>query len=247
MSVLEDSRRLLEVWHAARGQSRARRALALAALAASVEPAEAAAWSLGARNAWLLQLVRNLSGPSLELVGRCTSCGENVEFTVDVGVLADLTRESAQHRTISAPTAKLEHTGTVYHCRALTSADILAVEGLPADEVDLALLARVLGDDPARRDTARNLPDAAKDDARRVAGALDPWAVLRLDLSCPACGTQSEEPLPIADAAWHALESAAASLVRDVHILARAYGWTEAEILSLPKWRRDVYAELTRA
>ena len=34
--------------------------------------------------------------------------------------------------------------------------------------------------------------------------------------------------------------------LRDVHVLARAYGWREADVLALSPTRRQIYVELSR-
>ena len=40
------------------------------------------------------------------------------------------------------------------------------------------------------------------------------------------------------------LDVAAGRLMRDIHLLASAYGWTEAEVLSLSAWRRQAYLDM---
>ncbi len=51
----------------------------------------------------------------------------------------------------------------------------------------------------------------------------------------------------IASFLWKALHAWAKLMLGDVHELARAYGWTEADILALPSpTRRQIYLELAR-
>lgn len=43
---------------------------------------------------------------------------------------------------------------------------------------------------------------------------------------------------------WAEVENSAARLLRDVHLLAAAYGWTEAAILGMSATRRAAYLQL---
>ena len=49
------------------------------------------------------------------------------------------------------------------------------------------------------------------------------------------------------DVLWSELQSRAERLLLDVDALARAYGWTEPEILALSSTRRAAYLQLTGA
>ncbi len=73
---------------------------------------------------------------------------------------------------------------------------------------------------------------------------LDPQADVQFDLCCPQCGHRWNVPLDIVSFFWTELHALAARLLREVHDLATAYGWSEAEILSLTPRRRQAYLEL---
>jgi hypothetical protein len=68
-----------------------------------------------------------------------------------------------------------------------------------------------------------------------------------LDFKCPACGVVFEESLDLASFLWSEFEGRAKRLLLDVHLLARAYGWSEAEVLSLSPVRRAFYLEMVEA
>ena len=51
----------------------------------------------------------------------------------------------------------------------------------------------------------------------------------------------------IAEFFWTEISAQAQRLLREIDALARAYGWTEHEILSLPAQRRQTYLELIAA
>jgi hypothetical protein len=65
--------------------------------------------------------------------------------------------------------------------------------------------------------------------------------------SCPRCGVGTTEPFDVTSFLFSELADWARQLLFDVHDLARAYGWTEAEILALPPRRRELYLEFVQA
>ena len=71
----------------------------------------------------------------------------------------------------------------------------------------------------------------------------DPQAEVQLDLSCPACGYCWKMMFDIVSFFWSEICAQARRLLREVHTLARAYGWREADILSLSTARRHFYLE----
>jgi hypothetical protein len=70
------------------------------------------------------------------------------------------------------------------------------------------------------------------------AGAVD------LVVHCPACELSATLPLDIGALLWAEIQERAAGLVRDVHVLASSYGWTEADVLALSPDRRASYLVL---
>jgi hypothetical protein len=75
----------------------------------------------------------------------------------------------------------------------------------------------------------------------------DPLAEILLDFQCPACQESFEEALDLASFFWSELEGRARRLLLDVHALASAYGWSEAEILALSQPRRNFYLRQVQA
>jgi hypothetical protein len=87
------------------------------------------------------------------------------------------------------------------------------------------------------------LPPAARDAVAAAMAAADPQADPCLGLTCPECGHGWTAPFDIASFLWDDIEECVARLLRQVHILAGAYGWTEAAILGLTARRRRWYVE----
>ena len=78
-------------------------------------------------------------------------------------------------------------------------------------------------------------------------GDADPQADVQLALACPGCRHEWSAPFDIATFFWSELKARAEMLLREVHELAAAYGWSENEILGLSAARRAAYLEIVRA
>jgi hypothetical protein len=72
----------------------------------------------------------------------------------------------------------------------------------------------------------------------------DPLADIHLALSCPACQHRWLAAFDIVSFLWREITSFAGRMLRDIHMLACTYGWSEEEILSLSAVRRQYYLGL---
>jgi hypothetical protein len=73
---------------------------------------------------------------------------------------------------------------------------------------------------------------------------VDPMAHVEMRLTCPECRAEWMVPFDIASYLWAEVSDRAMRLLRDVNTLARAFGWSEADILALAPRRRQLYLEL---
>ena len=221
---------LLETWARARREAPAARALTLLGAAYSGERLEMLL--VGARDRMLLGLFEENFGSALNGTGTCDACGATIELALDVQVLA--ARPAAEE----VPVVVIE--GTPATLRLPTIADVLAAADCAAPSRRLA--ARCLG----RTDEA-TLDD---DDVRRIGEALlaaDPLLDPEIGVVCPECGTDQVFGLDVAGFLWERVEARAQRLMGEVHLLARAYGWSEHEILTLPAARRAAYLAMVAA
>jgi hypothetical protein len=85
------------------------------------------------------------------------------------------------------------------------------------------------------------LPDEMLRELEDALEALDPNADLALDVHCAACGYCGTAQLDAGELLWDEIDARARAILREVHVLARAYGWTEGEILKLGAARRATY------
>lgn len=233
-----DASALLDAWEHGYGLPPPQRALALLAYGYPHVPRdELAAVPLGRRDAWLARLRIALFGAQLQFVATCPHCASVVESTFDAAPLA-----------LDAPqiaTRSLEIDGARVTLRAVTSADLV---GLPRDA------------DAARRTLALRVIDAGEtvldadalteSSLATIAAALalaDPGAATELALDCPDCGARWHGALDIAAFLWREIDAWARRMLRDVHALARAYAWSERDVLALSPTRRKLYLELCGA
>jgi hypothetical protein len=235
------ARDLLLVWEQAERRRPAERALVLLGAACPELPDDArAALSLGQREARLFSLYQETFGPELELATPCPGCGETLEVAIriedlDIGGDGD---------AVPLPIAE---GGLRLLCRAPDSAD-LAAAACAADVEDARRLLAARCVLSATRDGVElnpaDLSPAEMDVLSRGLAGLDPRAEVLLDLDCPGCGHHWQALLDAADCLWHEIDAAARRLLREVHALARAYGWREADILALSARRRRRYLEI---
>lgn len=93
----------------------------------------------------------------------------------------------------------------------------------------------------------RRLGDGPWDDpgfaeaAARALQAADPALGLSFAMTCPDCGAAVEQVFDPAGYLWAEIEDLARRLLHEVAQLARAFGWSEAEILAMPAARRALY------
>jgi hypothetical protein len=188
----------------------------------------------------LLELRAQLFGRTLDAVALCPACGEELELELDTQQLAADTNAVADELT-------LRRGGWEVVFRMPTATDLAAVTGLGDTQQARSQLASACvitaqhhGVAPA---PGKALPETVVAEMAKRMADRDPLGGSRVAFACPACGDNAE---PAVDVAWlvtRELCAAADRLADDVHALASAYGWTEAEVLSLSPARRERYLE----
>lgn len=223
---------LLDLWERAAGVPPTLRDDALLHGVASVPQ------GLGERNAALLALRERLFGPRWPLRSTCPACGAVCEFQVDCRQLVPAVG-AGQAAAVHA----IEVDGREIRFR-LPRADDLREAARAADVPAVArrLLQRCVLDGDVEALTA-----AAMEALSTRMEALDPGARIVFALACPECGAPWEAPVDVGDALWREVRTSAERTLLDVDALARAYGWSEAEVLSLGPTRRAAYLQLVGA
>lgn len=73
---------------------------------------------------------------------------------------------------------------------------------------------------------------------------IDPLVELRIDSTCSACNAPITVVVDLEAIAIARVRKIQRDFVEDVHHLARAYHWSEADIARMPVWRRAEYLAL---
>jgi hypothetical protein len=228
---------VLAIWECGFHQHPLDRALLmLAAGFADVLDDDIADWPLGRRNKALARLRYYCFGRVLRCWTSCRSCGEKLEFELDGRMLGD---DAAADDSFKGP---IVVGGRSF--RLPTSRDLAAA----AAETD-PLLAPIRLAESCRLD-AGDRPAWSAEDLEAIGDGMaqaDPLGEMRLALKCPSCEAQWEDTFDIASFLWEEVETRARRIFLEVHTLASAYGWTEAEILSLQASRRATYLAMVQA
>ena len=230
---------LLAAWERGLEKTLPERALTLLAVCSDEAPDALARLSIGRRDARLLRLRELTFGAQLVSLAACLACGERMECTFNV---ADL-RGAPETEPAEVFTLKLDDEEVRFRLPnsldqlALSAcADVAAARGL--------LLQRCLLTVHGADDGGARLPPDAWERIAEQMERADPQADMRLDMSCAACGQRWQEAFDIGSFFWAELDAWARRTLLDVHTLARAYGWSERDILNLSEPRRQFYLNL---
>jgi hypothetical protein len=207
---------------------------------------ELAALTLGRRNICLFALRERLFGPRLAARVGCPRCGAQAEFAAEVAALCP---HAPADDTPPAPEFAFETEGARLRCRCLTSDDLArAADGGSGMAANRALVRRaVVAAHASGADLAADeLPEAVVDAVAEALVEHDPQAELMLAIDCPDCGHAWNAPFDVVAFVWAETVNLAQRLLNDVHLLASAYGWREADILAMSAARRQAYIEKTR-
>lgn len=194
--------------------------------------------SVADRQYLVRRLATLLGRDGLWLTATCGACGHAFDFHVLQSGLP--VKQAAGEGPVAVADTSLGRC----RIRLATGADQEVIAGIEdEDEAVRALVARCLlslGDEEASFDEP---PAFTEDDLARIDEALEevaPEVALRARGRCPEC----REPNEVWLDPYHALDRPGGALFREVHALATAYHWSEAEILGLARSRRRIYLGL---
>jgi hypothetical protein len=239
---------LLNVWEDGHSSTSTRRALLLlAALHPEASPEALASLSIGQRDAELLRLRQVLWGPRMAAVAACPACREKLDLAVDTRDLLSMTHASAESEASPADPICLTRGDYSLTFRLPTTGDALAAES--ENDVDSArslILERCLltAEQAGAALSALQLPAEIVGEIAASMAAADPLADIQLRIDCPSCQHRWSAAFDIVSFLWKEIEAWAGRILSEVHMLARAYGWREGEILALSAVRRQFYLEM---
>jgi len=220
---------LLYAWEQGERQHPLHRALMLLSVAEPQSSFEAlAGLPMGERDRRLFAFRARLFGAQLDAVVACPRCEELLDISCD-GQAVFGTAATAE------PGCEMEIGGRRLNLRPPTTVDLLEIATLPVAERPNALMERCAGE--VLEGSARELAETSLAD-------LDPLSEVSFVLDCAECGHTWTEVFDIATFLWTEIGDRAHRLLRETHVLARTYGWREADILALTPKRRAAYLAL---
>jgi hypothetical protein len=218
-------------------------ALLVATPHTAVGPGQAHMLSLPDHDVVLAALYRELFGDEVACRVHCVGCGDALAVGFSLAELLAVRHETSEaDRAVLAELRGPDDEG-VYELAASmrfrlpTCADVAELHGLPPALAEQALEQRcVLAFGSGDRD--------ALDRAMALAG---PRVATELDTECPRCGHGQSTPFDIEAFLCAALERERALVIREVHVLARAYGWSRTDILEMARGDRHLHVRLVLA
>lgn len=233
---------ILKVWETGQHQHPLDRALTVLAFACQEKTREElVSYSVAYRDGLLMDLRKRMLGPTLKAFAECPRCNEQLEFTLSVDDI-----KGADSICEEKP-LELAVGGLNLRFRLPNTADLAAVVGRENAETarreltTRCVLEVIRNGEPVEGNAFSPEVVTALEDRLEEAGSQ---AEVLLDLICPACGYGWQMIFDVVSFFWEELQAQARRLLREVHTLASAYGWREAEILSLSPLRKQFYLEM---
>ena len=194
------------------------------------------------RDTLLLAIRQATIGDRLDTVYSCPSCSEILELEVSCSTLLSACKPVSEPWEVTIAGYRLR-------LRPLDSVDAAAAaaSNTVAAAAQVLLERAVLNADHGGNVAAADLPASVVDGVSESLAEHDPAAEFLLACVCPACGHSWAELLDVAPFISAELTAGGRRVLSDIDVIARAYGWSEGEILSLGEARRRTYVELARA
>lgn len=239
---------LLHVWESGATQHPLDRALTM------LEPAYSSAsrnmlaqLSIGQRDTCLFAVRELTFGSHLNGIATCPACQEHIEFSLNLHDMAFL-GEAQSLQTLFQKLDQRIYTFTLdsyevqFHIP--TSLDIATIVKQRGDAT--TLLRRCITQVTQNGTTVSptELSSTAIYALTAYMAECDPQAEVELALTCAVCQHNWFLLFDIVSYFWAEIAATAKRLLRDVHTLARAYGWREADILAMSTTRRRLYLEM---
>ena len=245
---------IIQIWEIGQRQSALDRALTMLGIAGPNKArGEWAALEIGERDAQLFMVREQTFGSELQALVDCPECENRLEIMLHTAALC----APREKKDVSEPLI-VSADGHEIRFRLPNSFDIAdaarianATEHLQGSAkktgtlIERALLRRCI-ESAWHKNTQvsfEEVPAAILDSVNERMSEADPRSEIQLDLRCPACSHVWTLPFDIASFLWAEIGDRARRLLSEVHTIASAYGWREAEILALSPQRRQFYLE----
>lgn len=233
---------ILQIWNQGLTAHPVDRALIILSTALKISHIEAAVFTLGQRNTQLIKIRELTFGNIMECFTCCQQCNERLQFKLDTVLLSQLgaiVEENADRQL------QLNEFNFTY--RLPNSNDLIEIKEYDnTDDAYLSLLSRIMRkiEYNGQQINLYELPAKIIDDFADCLQTADPFAEILCNLSCSSCKNSWQSAFDIVLLLWNEIASKAKQLLTEVHLLASAYGWDEAAILSLNESHKNFYLNL---
>lgn len=235
---------ILDIWERGYNKPFYVQAILLLIAACPDEPVEVlTSLSIGSRDARLLTLRAWTFGPVLKGKTQCPKCLETVEFNSTIDDIKGTFQESRYEKF----TTVID--GYKVDVRLPCTNDLEAIFDIRERErMRSILLQRCInsafyGDEKVE---VAQLPIRVTENIILQMSERDPLADMTFSLECPTCKHQWQTLFDIVSFFWSEIQAWVVRIIRDVHSLASAYGWSETDILSMSSIRRQMYLNMVK-
>lgn len=239
---------LLEIWDQGQGLSPYGRAMLLVASACpEYTRQQVDSFSMGERDTLLAQIRARTFGRDVSTVVTCPACHEQVGVRLDVGEIFPQMSETAPSQRRDRPPLEIRSREFIVQAALPVVRDVEEIASSAGSAQGVRMLLRrciLYAECRGEPCAVDDLPEdvCALIDSRMA--EADPQGDVRLALQCPGCEHRWSMLFDILSFLWGEIQICTRRLLREVHALASAYGWTESEILTLSTTRRNAYLEM---
>lgn len=239
---------LLSIWDQGHGLSPGGRAmLVLTTACPEYQRRHMDSFSIGERDALLAHVRARTFGGAVQAIVTCPACGAIGEVTVDVRSVFPDAAQPGSRNAISRLPMRIAAGDFTVQAVAPTVRDVEAIASAATPEEGVRMLLRRCILRAEKRGSHCEVDDLPREICAlledRMAEA-DPQGDVHLSIRCPGCDHHWPVPFDIVTYFWSEIHLAARRLLRDIHVLASAYGWRESDILTLSEARRRIYLEM---
>lgn len=197
---------------------------------------------VGDRQFLARRLAAHLGRDAVWLTADCGHCGEDFDFHLRQSALP--VKEVEEETGQDQPWAEVATTLGTCRLRPPTGADQEALAALDDDGEALRTLVRrclqSVAGGPVEERERLALEDEDLEAIEEALEAVSPEVALTVRARCPECGGENDVWVDPYLGLWDRGDE----LFAEIHTLAAGYGWSEDQILRLPRTRRRIYLRL---
>jgi hypothetical protein len=233
---------LLQIWEDCFEQPVLHKALRLLSKACDIPFDKATELSIGERDVRLLILREWLFGNKMNNTAHCPKCAERVEWEMDTFDLHLQTPQSVTQIPL------LELNIETYHLRFRlpNSADMLNSTLVPSNPKAVLFNCIVEAKSDQKDLPINDLPNTVFETLMEKMAQEDPQANITILLNCPVCQHQWASVFDILSYFWIEIDHWAKHILQEVYVLARAFSWSERDIVNMSVRRRQMYIDMLR-